>query len=154
MSEVGQDHQVDHERLVETTARLTKLLEGSSVVRIKASVGPYKWDIEAIGPSSAHDPGGSGHVIATAATAAVDEPVGVPVTAPLVGVFYRAPAPNDPPFVTVGQRVAEGDQLAIVEAMKMMNRVSAPCAGTVREIHCDDGAIVEFGQPLCTIDPE
>jgi len=152
VSEVGHDHQVDHERLVETTARLTKLLEGSSVVRIKASVGPYKWDIEAIGSVAVPDPGGLPRAVPTAI--AVEEPAGLPVTAPLVGVFYRAPAPNDPPFVTVGQRVAEGDQIAIVEAMKMMNRVSAPCAGTVREIHCDDGAIVEFGEPLCTIDPE
>lgn len=152
MSEVGQDSQVDHERLVETTARLTRLLEGSSVVRIKASVGPYKWDIEAIGPTGGHDHVGPvAHAVA--APVAVEEPSGVPVTAPLVGVFYRAPAPNEPPFATVGQRVTEGDQLAIVEAMKMMNKVSAPCSGTVREIHCDDGAIVEFGQPLCTIDP-
>jgi len=78
---------------------------------------------------------------------------GTAVLAPLVGVFYRSPSPGAPPFVEVGQPVTAGQQLAVVEAMKMMNEVVAETAGVVREVHVADAEIVEFGQRLFTIAP-
>lgn len=73
------------------------------------------------------------------------------VTSPIVGVFYSAPAPDASPYITVGQQVAQGDVLCIVEAMKMMNEICAEVAGEVVAIHATDGQIVEHGQPLFTL---
>ncbi|MEO3922643.1 acetyl-CoA carboxylase biotin carboxyl carrier protein subunit [Micromonosporaceae bacterium B7E4] len=89
-----------------------------------------------------------------AVAAAVAPPVGtVPVTAPLMGVFYRSPGPDQPPFAEVGQRVEAGDQVAIVEAMKMMNPVLTDRGGIVRAVHVTDGEVVEYEQPLLSIEP-
>jgi acetyl-CoA carboxylase biotin carboxyl carrier protein len=73
------------------------------------------------------------------------------VTAPTVGVFWRALEPGAKPYVEVGQRVAVGDTLCIVEVMKLMSHVDAPVAGTVTEIHVDNAVSVEHGAPLFTI---
>ncbi|HHT16105.1 MAG TPA: acetyl-CoA carboxylase biotin carboxyl carrier protein [Papillibacter sp.] len=70
------------------------------------------------------------------------------VTSPIVGVFYAAPAPEEPPFVAIGDRVEPGDTLCIVEAMKMMNEITAEKGGTVVEICVGNKQIVEFGHPL------
>ena len=74
------------------------------------------------------------------------------VEAPMVGTFYRSPSPDGKPFVEEGDKVAAGDALCIIEAMKMMNRIEAPVGGSVRKIVVENGAPVEFGQPLLTID--
>ena len=73
---------------------------------------------------------------------------GFAVTAPLAGTFYRAPAPGERPFVTVGQNVAMGDVLCIIESMKMMNQIEAEQAGRVVQIFFDDGQPIETGQTL------
>lgn len=73
------------------------------------------------------------------------------VCAPLVGTFYRAPEPGVSPFVAVGDTVHAGQQIAIVEAMKLMNAVEAEVAGRVVAILVGDGAAVEYGQPLVRI---
>lgn len=79
---------------------------------------------------------------------------GTHVTAPSVGVFWRAPEPGAAPFVEVGARVEAGQDMCIVEVMKLMNRVPAPCAGVVSHIHVGNGDAVEYGSPLFTITPE
>jgi acetyl-CoA carboxylase biotin carboxyl carrier protein len=73
---------------------------------------------------------------------------GTPVPSPMVGTVYVSPEPGKPPFVKVGDTVKEGDTLFIVEAMKTMNPIVAPKAGTVREICINDSQPVEFGQTL------
>ena len=73
------------------------------------------------------------------------------VLSPMVGTFYRAPGPEAPSFVEVGQTVRVGDVLCIVEAMKMMNQIEADRAGTVGHILVEDGEPVEYDQPLVTI---
>ncbi|WP_067813788.1 acetyl-CoA carboxylase biotin carboxyl carrier protein [Actinomadura kijaniata] len=78
----------------------------------------------------------------------------VACTAPLVGVFYRAPAPGDLPFVRVGDRVAPGQQVGIVEAMKLMNAVTADVAGEVVAVPAEDGDPVEYGQDLVVVRPD
>jgi acetyl-CoA carboxylase biotin carboxyl carrier protein len=90
---------------------------------------------------------------------AVTGPAEVPaghtaIESPSVGLFWRAPAPGAAPFVEVGATVAAGDTVAIVEVMKLMNHVAAPVAGVVTAILVENGAPVEFGQPIVVIDPE
>ncbi|TBN41238.1 acetyl-CoA carboxylase biotin carboxyl carrier protein [Paracoccus subflavus] len=74
------------------------------------------------------------------------------VTSPMVGTVYLSAEPGAAPFVTIGQTVAEGDTLLIVEAMKTMNHIPSPRAGTVRRILVDDGTPVEFGAPLMVVE--
>lgn len=76
------------------------------------------------------------------------------IPAPLVGTFYAAPQPGAQPFVRVGDRVETGATVGIIEAMKLMNPVPAPCSGTVLEVLSDDGQPVEFGQLLIRIRAE
>jgi acetyl-CoA carboxylase biotin carboxyl carrier protein len=73
------------------------------------------------------------------------------VPTPMVGTFYRAPTPNDPSFVEVGQSVKAGDVLCIIEAMKMLNQIEADQSGTIKRILVENGQPVEFGQPLFII---
>jgi len=75
------------------------------------------------------------------------------VNSPMVGTFYRAPAPDAPPYVETGDRVEKGQTLCILEAMKLMNELEAEISGTVREICVDNAEPVEFGQVLFRIDP-
>ncbi len=88
---------------------------------------------------------------AAQAPAAAPEPQGVEVTAPMVGVFYAAPAPGDEPFVRVGSKVKAGETLCIIEAMKVLNEVAAEADGEVLEICVADGDLVEFGSCLMRI---
>lgn len=88
---------------------------------------------------------------AAQAPAAAPEPKGAEVTAPMVGVFYAAPAPGDEPFVRVGSKVKAGETLCIIEAMKVLNEVTAEADGEVLEICVADGDLVEFGSCLMRI---
>jgi len=74
------------------------------------------------------------------------------VKSPMVGTAYLGPDPDSPPFVSVGSTVSEGQTLMIVEAMKVMNPIPAPRAGTVKEILIQNGQPVEFGEPLIVIE--
>jgi len=91
---------------------------------------------------------------APAAAEAAEDPAHHPgaVTSPMVGTIYMQAEPGSPPFVSVGAQVAEGDTLLIVEAMKTMNHIAAPRAGTVRRILVEDGAAVEYGAPLMIVE--
>lgn len=88
---------------------------------------------------------------ATQTPDAAPEPKGTEVTAPMVGVFYAAPAPGDEPFVHVGSKVKAGETLCIIEAMKVLNEVTAEADGEVLEIYAADGDLVEFGSCLMRI---
>jgi acetyl-CoA carboxylase biotin carboxyl carrier protein len=91
---------------------------------------------------------------AASAPAANEDPADHPgaVTSPMVGTVYMQAEPGAPAFISVGTTVAEGDTLLIVEAMKTMNHIPAPRAGTVKRILVDDGAAVEFGAPLVILE--
>ena len=73
------------------------------------------------------------------------------VKSPMVGTFYRSASPGAAPFVEIGDTVAQGDTLCIVEAMKLMNEIEADAAGTIKAILVENGQPVEFGQPLFVI---
>ena len=70
------------------------------------------------------------------------------VKSPMVGIFYTAPSPDAEPFVKVGQKVKKGDTLCIIEAMKLMNEITAEEDGEIAEVCVQNGQVVEFGQPL------
>jgi acetyl-CoA carboxylase biotin carboxyl carrier protein len=110
----------------------------------------------AAGPASAEvaaTPGG-GQMVGTEADAPEAPPSRlVAVESPMVGTFYRAAAPEAPAYVDVGQKVAVGDTLCIIEAMKLMNELEAEVAGTVAEVCVENAEPVEFGQVLFRIDP-
>jgi acetyl-CoA carboxylase biotin carboxyl carrier protein len=74
------------------------------------------------------------------------------VTSPMVGTAYRSPEPGAPPFVEIGSRVTAGQTLIIIEAMKTMNQIPSPRAGTVIAILVEDGQPVEYGEPLAVIE--
>ena len=75
------------------------------------------------------------------------------ITAPMVGTFYRAPAPGEPVFVEVGSRISVGQTVCILEAMKLMNELESELTGEVVEILVENGTPVEFGQPLIKVRP-
>ena len=101
------------------------------------------------------------HPVAQALTAATepdritaDPGAGHTIAAGMPGTFYRAPAPGEPPFVSVGDKVEDGQTLAILEAMKMLNPVEADRPGRILAIPVENGAVVEAGTPLFHIGPE
>jgi acetyl-CoA carboxylase biotin carboxyl carrier protein len=75
------------------------------------------------------------------------------IKSPMVGTFYRAPAPDAPTYVEVGSRVKKGDTLCIIEAMKLMNEMESEVSGTVVEVLVDNAEPVEYGQVLFRVDP-
>jgi len=77
----------------------------------------------------------------------------IEVTSPMVGTFYRSPAPDSPPYVDLGARVGEGSVLCIIEAMKLMNELESEVEGTVSKILVENAEPVEYGQVLFLIDP-
>jgi len=74
------------------------------------------------------------------------------VRAPMVGTLYRSPSPSDPPFVSEGDFVKEGQTLCLIEAMKLMNEIKADKAGNIVKIHCENGQALEFDQVIFEID--
>jgi acetyl-CoA carboxylase biotin carboxyl carrier protein len=88
--------------------------------------------------------------VAEIAPAPPDE--GHAVKSPMVGTFYRSASPGAAPFVEIGDAVAQGDTLCIIEAMKLMNEIEADASGAIRSILVENGQPVEFGQPLFVIE--
>ncbi len=141
---------------------LIQLLEESDIAEIEITEGEESVRISRAGPSA---PAPQVPVAAPAAPAPPTEraagteeeppepdlPAGHRVVSPMVGTFYTASAPGAKPFVNVGDRVAEGDTLCIVEAMKMLNRIEADQAGVVRAILVENATPVEYGQALIVI---
>jgi acetyl-CoA carboxylase biotin carboxyl carrier protein len=82
----------------------------------------------------------------------VPEPTGNIVKSPMVGTFYRSASPGSDAFVEIGSVVKVGEPICIIEAMKIMNEIEADAAGAIREILCENGQAVEFGQPLFVIE--
>lgn len=78
----------------------------------------------------------------------------VTVNSPMVGTFYRSPAPGEAPFVEVGDRIRSGQTVCIIEAMKLMNDIEAEVSGQVMQILVENGEPVEYGQPLIRINPD
>jgi acetyl-CoA carboxylase biotin carboxyl carrier protein len=151
------DSNMDLIRSVWEEARdLVKRLEGSTVRRFSVQAGETRIEIERTASGVAVAPAAAPAAAAAAAPAAAEEAEldgRHPVVAPLVGTFYRAAQPGAKPFVEEGDVVDEGQTVAIVEAMKLMNQVKAEQGGRVAQIVCSDGDWVEFEQPLMYLEP-
>jgi len=77
----------------------------------------------------------------------------ITVKSPIIGTFYRKPSPDKPLFVEVGQTIAEGDVLCVIEAMKLFNEIESEVSGKIVKVLVDDSSPVEFDQPLFLVDP-
>lgn len=129
-----------------------EVTEGDGKVRIvKSAPAAPQQMVYAAAPTVAAAPAAAPAAPAAPVVDAPAVPSGHIVTAPMVGTFYRAPNPGAAPFVEVGQSVAEGDTLCIIEAMKLLNEIEADKSGIIKEILVENGAPVEYGQPLFVI---
>ena len=130
----------------EDGVKLSLKKAGDKIVQVQAPAAPLAAPV--IAPSAMPAASVQAAPVTGIQTAA---PAGNIVKSPLVGTFYAAPAENAEPFVKVGDSVKEGQVLAIVEAMKLMNEIESDFAGTVTEILVENGEAVEYGQPLFVI---
>ncbi|MEP3837475.1 MAG: acetyl-CoA carboxylase biotin carboxyl carrier protein [Algibacter sp.] len=90
---------------------------------------------------------------AAATPAASEDSKYITIKSPIIGTFYRKPAPDKPLFVEVGQTIGEGDVLCVIEAMKLFNEIESEVSGKIVKILVDDSSPVEFDQPLFLVDP-
>lgn len=142
---------------IETVKALSAVLNEAGLTALEIAEGDMRIRLEKSAPAAAPPPA----VPAVGAPAGMDDVPGMPaeetpvdfnrikeIRSPMVGVFYAAPAPDQPPFVSVGTKVRKGDVLCIVEAMKVMNEILAEEDGEIVDICVSNGDIVEFSQTL------
>lgn len=141
---------------IEIIRELAAILKEAGLSELTVEEGALK--VKMCAPHAA--PGGAAPAEQAAPAQEIPQPFSDPgmdfndmsiVASPLVGVFYEAPAPDQPPFVKKGDRVKKGDVLCIVEAMKVMNEIAAETSGEIVDICVNNGDIVEFGQTLFKI---
>jgi acetyl-CoA carboxylase biotin carboxyl carrier protein len=130
-----------------------EVTEGEDKVRIVKNPAPIAAPVQqvyAAAPAAA--PAAAAPAASTApAEAAPAEPSGHAVKSPMVGTFYRSPTPGADSFVKIGDTVKEGQTLCIIEAMKLLNEIESDKSGVVKEILCENGQGIEFGQALFII---
>lgn len=132
--------------------KLAKLLKETGLTEIEFEAGDARIRVNAGGTAAAMVAAPAAAMAAPAAAAgAPDAPAAGSISSPMVGTAYLSPEPNAASFVKVGDRVAKGQTILIIEAMKVMNPIPAPHAGTVTQILVQDGQPVEFGEPLMVI---
>ena len=142
----------------EEIVELIKLVEESGISELEICEGNKKVRIAKNATSNAAAPvAAAAPAPAPAATPAPAPEADAPaqlapnlkeIVSPMVGTFYRSPAPDAAPFTDVGQRVEIGQTVCIVEAMKLMNEIGSEVRGTIRDVLVENGQPVEFGQPL------
>ena len=139
---------------------LAGILNDTNLTEIEVELGDLKVRVSRHAPAAVHAiaapqagyaPAAQPAVSAPAAPAAAD-PSKNAVPSPMVGTAYLAPSPDAKPFIEIGQKVKEGQTLLIIEAMKTMNQIPSPRAGTVTAILFEDGQPVEYGMPLVVIE--
>lgn len=123
-----------------------------SVTRASPGGAPQRQAVTAaaqpVPAPAAGDAPAAGPIVADAESAGI-----ITVRAPVLGTFYRAPAPGAPPFVNVGDTVREADTVGLIEVMKLFTPIAAGAAGRVIEVVAQNAALVEYGQPLVLIEP-
>jgi acetyl-CoA carboxylase biotin carboxyl carrier protein len=142
--------------------KLIELIEDSGIAEIEINEGEESVRIcrvretpapVAYAPSAAPLAPALAATAETAEQAPAEEQIsGHSITSPMVGTYYAAPSPGAPNFVEIGQSVAEGETLCIIEAMKMLNQIESDKAGKIKAIMTENGQPVEFGQPLFIIE--
>ncbi len=132
---------------IETLRELIRLLNEEKLTEITVADGKERITVKR-DPSIAMIPAATSALADTPSEAAASDDTIFELPAPLVGTFYRKQAPDAPPLVEVGDRVEPGMTLCIIEAMKVMNEITAERPGILRAVLAQDGGPVEFGQPL------
>ena len=144
--------------------KLMELLEESGMSEIEIKEGEESVKISRYGNSPApaqhpiqsfvqqQAPVSSAPTSQTASQNEQPQETGQSVTSPMVGTFYSAPSPTAKPFVSIGQKINQGDTVGIIEAMKIMNQIESDQSGTVVEILVKDGEAIEFGQSLIVVE--
>ena len=144
--------------------KLMELLEESGMSEIEIKEGEESVKISRYGNSPApaqhpiqsfvqqQAPVSSAPTSQTASQNEQPQETGQSVTSPMVGTFYSAPSPTAKPFVSIGQKINQGDTVGIIEAMKIMNQIESDQSGTVIETLVKDGEAVEFGQSLIVVE--
>ena len=131
--------------------KLIEMLQESDLMEIEVKEGEESVRIARGGQVVAQSSQSFVPVSETISLPVAAEDSGSSITSPIVGTFYRKPAPDKPAFVEVGDHVNVGDVVCIVEAMKMMNEIKSELSGTVTAIKVDDGEPVEFDQQLIIV---
>ena len=144
------------ELLEESNISEIEIQEGEESVRISRHPNGASWQPQPMPQYAQQQPGYAAAPAPASASAAEAEPQGTSyrgeaVNSPMVGTFYRSPAPGAKSFVEVGDSVKQGDTVCIIEAMKMMNQIEADRDGVVEAILVEDGEPVEFDQPMIVI---
>ena len=143
--------------------KLIELLDESGIAEIEITEGEesvrisrYPTNVQAapmMAPAMASAPVAAAPAAAAAPAVAAEPPAaGHRVTAPMVGTYYSSPTPGAKTFVSIGSRVEAGDTLCIIEAMKVMNPITAPKAGTVVKIFVQNAQPIEFGEALVIVE--
>ncbi len=145
-----------------TTKEIMELMERASQLGVSVEIAGQDFQVKIDGkrepalvaaPPTATAPANiQATVVNTAVEQPAPQPTGTVVKAPIVGTYYSSPAPDKPPFVSVGQAVKKGDVLFIIESMKLMNEVQSDCDGVVKEIIANNGQAVEYGQPILILE--
>jgi acetyl-CoA carboxylase biotin carboxyl carrier protein len=137
---------------------LVRLMEGGDLEELEVAEGDRRVRIRRrsgdglpVIRAGALAPGGA--KISTPAMAGADTAGFVPIESPMVGTFYRAPAPGAEPYVKEGDSIQKGTVVCIVEAMKLMNEIESEVAGRIARVVAENGKPVEFGQPLFLVEP-
>ncbi|MFZ5726417.1 MAG: acetyl-CoA carboxylase biotin carboxyl carrier protein [Pseudomonadota bacterium] len=139
------------ELLDDTQLSEIEVEDGDRKVRVARNLSAAAAPVAYAPPSAAAAPAAAAPTPATAAAAPAADSFADAVKSPMVGTVYLAPEPGAPNFATVGSAVKAGDTILIIEAMKVMNPITAPTAGTLKAVHVENSQPVEFDQPLFTI---
>lgn len=145
--------------LQEFTFELMRHAAEQGLSKVTVTEGNFSITVEntpveaaAVAPTAAAPAAAPAAVQESAAQLEEESYSGTVVSAPLVGTFYAANAPEEPPIVSVGDTVTKGQTLCIIEAMKTMNTIESPCDGKVQKILVTNGELVEYHQPLIVIE--
>ena len=120
----------------------------SSLRSMKLSCQDFSIELEQGAPAAAAAAAPAAAPVPAAAAVPAPQPESPVISAPLVGTYYAASAPDQPPFVTAGDRVKKGQTVCLIEAMKMMSEVPAPCDCVIEEVLKANGELAAFGDPL------
>lgn len=140
--------------VVEAVRTLIGLMGSGGIRELDLSFGDVSIRLRGQGNSVTAAPSAPLPVLDASSPAVEPSSTGSLITAPMIGTFYSAPSPGDPPFVSLGDRIDAGQVVGIIEAMKIMNEIVADRAGIIVEVLVSNGQAVEYGSPLFRVSLE
>ncbi|MDR5695377.1 MAG: acetyl-CoA carboxylase biotin carboxyl carrier protein [Armatimonadota bacterium] len=158
MNEKSNERKIDLEEIralvqIASEAEITELSVETEHLKVSIKKAPPAAAGQPIHAASGPPPAPSQAAPHLPAAEEAEEAKLVPIVAPMVGTFYRAPSPDAPPFVEVGERVEKGQTVCIIEAMKLFNEIPAEVEGRIVKVLAENGQPVEYGQPLFLVEP-